>query len=260
MNIKRKTQDEAKKCFKVWAYKFLETEDPNEVIGLLKKVPIWSKTKREELILNKENQDPSGEALIEDVLLSQRVFNIEGHSVVFFAKRVALTKQKAGQIIPDLLGVARLGNKLKLIVAEIKVTDADAYYALRENLRQLRVIRGCYKLFKKNILAALSENISESVGEKAEILQQFKESLNVTGKITLGGCWGVVIAPDFYYLKKRGNPVIAATALLKLVDSEKLKVRCVLMGFPGTKPAGYKRRIKPELELLQMQKVVGNWR
>jgi hypothetical protein len=85
-----------------------------------------------------------------------------------------LANQKRGQVLADAFGVIRLGKQCHPVMIEVKVTNATPWYALVENLLQVRLARAC----ESRIRAILYKKWTGAIGR---------------------GVWGIVLAPTAYF-------------------------------------------------------------
>jgi hypothetical protein len=61
-----------------------------------------------------------------------------------------LARQSSGQILCDALGFVDHGGTYHPIVIEVKNTDADPWFAVVENLIQIRLARFNYKRIERH--------------------------------------------------------------------------------------------------------------
>ena len=90
----------------------------------------------------------------------------------------ALINQRSGQVIADVFGVICLGNKRHPAMIEVKVTDQHPWYALVENLFQVRLARAC----EPRIRAIVEKKWKIRIGQ---------------------GAWGIVLAPREYFENRK---------------------------------------------------------
>jgi hypothetical protein len=91
-----------------------------------------------------------------------------------------LANQRKGQVIADVFGVLQADERVRPLLIEVKVTANDPWFALVENLQQIRLARAC-----------------------AHKIQEFVQ-VNSKHRIK-GGVWGLIIAPGSYYEKHLGS-------------------------------------------------------
>ena len=124
-----------------------------------------------------------GEVGIERALLSSKICLIKKNNkmikkVKFKTNAAYLGGKKTGNIIADLFGLDEAGSP---VAGEVKLTDKGPWYAVVECAAQVVLLRGDRKELKKYI--------HEKLGKK----------------VRAKGAWGIVIAPDKYYNKKRNE-------------------------------------------------------
>ncbi len=117
------------------------------------------------------------------------------------AHNMALGTQRRGQVIPDCLG--RVEDRRSVshpLAVEVKITANDVWFAVVENLQQVRMLR------------ANVGNVKQFFNDK-----DFK------------GAWGMVLAPHkyFYPTSKRDNRLQKALKLIEFM-AEKTEARIIL--------------------------------
>lgn len=142
----------------------------------------------------RKRSDDKGEQQIE-----ARLLNCDGGvDVVLDSKTIQLkaiyhnfplANQRSGQVIADAFGVLEAGNTQRTLMIEVKVSDRNPWYALVENLQQVRLARACAQ----------------------EVTQFVKKQ---TGQSPERGTWGLVLAPKKYY-ERHGREAAACKHLLE---------------------------------------------
>jgi len=107
-----------------------------------------------------------------------------------------LANQRKGQVLADVFGFLEMGKSIRPVFIEIKVTANDPWFALVENLQQIRLAR------------AGARNIQDFVRKKKE--RQVDR-----------GVWGLILAPKCYYEKHSAN----LAECKPLLDALKQKTR-----------------------------------
>jgi hypothetical protein len=105
--------------------------------------------------------------------------------------------QRGGQVLADALGIVQIERSLHPLIFEVKVSNEHPWYALVENLRQLRLARAC------------ARQIQGFLRDKAE-------------QYTMRGVRGMVLAPRSYFAKshKGKNTLEASRKLLTKLKKE----------------------------------------
>jgi len=111
-----------------------------------------------------------------------------------------LARQSKGQVLCDALGFIKHGGIYHPVVIEVKITDANPWFAVVENLIQIRLAR-----FNLN-------NIEQHV---------IKCSLKDKNLQKARGSWGLVLAPSKYFSKEP----IYLEAALKLIQELKSRTQ-----------------------------------
>lgn len=123
-----------------------------------------------------------GEQRIENVLFDKKVFQISfekaethiGCRVDAIYQNMPLANMRSGQVIADAFGVLKIGKTVRPLFIEVKVTANDPWFALVENLQQIRLARAC------------AHKIQNFVQQKTE--HQVER-----------GVWGLILASESYY-------------------------------------------------------------
>jgi hypothetical protein len=116
-------------------------------------------------------------------------------------QNVALANQKKGQTITDCLGVLYDNRGRKHPVAiEVKKRANDPWYAVVENLQQVRLMRSSVKELKK----------------------YFKGKVSIDN---VKGACGMILAPEEYYTKNKGRAEGSYRAACRLCNYMKEKGR-----------------------------------
>lgn len=111
-----------------------------------------------------------------------------------------LARQSRGQVICDALGFIKHGGKCHPVAIEVKSTDAGPWFAVVENLIQIRLAR-------TNL-----NNIEQHV---------IKRSLANNNLQRARGAWGLVLAPSKYFSRNR----VQLEAALELIQELKSTAR-----------------------------------
>ena len=146
-----------------------------------------------------------GEPKIERLLLERSPIEVVRESggplsVEVTEQNFPLARQKKGQVLCDVLGFIKHGGIHHPIVIEVKITDANPWFAVVENLIQIRLAR-----FNLN-------NIEQHV---------IKCSLKDKNLQKARGAWGLVLAPSEYFYRER----IYLEAALNLIQDLKSKTQ-----------------------------------
>ena len=100
-----------------------------------------------------------------------------------------LANQRKGQVIADAFGVLVTGASLRPLIIEVKVTANDPWFALVENLQQIRLARACARKIQEFVLESSKERVDR-------------------------GVWGLILAPEDYYMR-RSDSLTKCTHLLE---------------------------------------------
>jgi hypothetical protein len=111
-----------------------------------------------------------------------------------------LAKQSKGQALCDALGFITYGNTYHPVAIEVKNTDGNPWFAIVENLIQIRLARFNLRNIEQHAI---------------------KTSLASSTVLKVRGAWGLVLAPSKYFSR---NP-IQLQAALKLIQALKNKTR-----------------------------------
>jgi hypothetical protein len=146
-----------------------------------------------------------GEQRIERLLFERSPIEIVGEkckslSLFVTDQNFPLTRQSRGQVLCDALGFINHRGICHPIAIEIKITDADPWFAVVENLIQIRLAR-----FNLN-------NIEQHA---------IKRSLATKNLQKARGAWGLVLAASKYF--NRDSTLLKAT--LKLIQELKKRTR-----------------------------------
>ena len=188
-----------------WSESWKKTfADVGDIEGVLKlwKAPMprhWEREWTGDLGYRKKGND-QGEKRIERQLFEANnrevtvQYKASKSPIKLIYHNMPLVNQSRGQVIADAFGVVQIGEIYHPLLFEIKVNNEHPWYALVENLRQLRLARAC------------ARRIQQFVKEK-------------TGQQTARGVWGMVPAPKSYFDKssKRRNSLEASRQLLKIL-------------------------------------------
>src|SRR6266487_3674211 len=179
--------------FTVWSKKWKEERKNvhTETILKLWQQPLprhWERQIWEGKLGYRKRSDNKGEQRIERQLfeLGSRGVNLEFPDggkparVEAVYHNMPLVNQRHGQVIADAFGVLEMDRVCRPLFIEVKTTDNDPWYALVENLQQVRLARAC------------AQRIQHFVHQKTKHRTQF-------------GVWGLVLAPNSYYQKHSRN-------------------------------------------------------
>ena len=144
-----------------------------------------------------------GEQQIERLLFERSPIEIVGDkckplSLLVTDQNFPLTRQSRGQVLCDALGFINHRGICHPIATEIKITDADPWFAVVENLIQTRLAR-----FNLN-------NIEHYA---------IKRSLRDLNLQSARGAWGLVLAPRKYF-DQNSTRLEAALKLIQEVKKE----------------------------------------
>lgn len=146
-----------------------------------------------------------GEQQIERLLLERSPVEIVREkgkplSLMVTDQNFPLARQSHGQVLCDLLGFINHRGICHPVATEIKITDADPWFAVVENLIQTR-------------LARFNFNNIEHYAIKRSLLGQNLQSAR--------GAWGLVLAPGKYFDQKPAR----LKAALNLIQELKKRTR-----------------------------------
>jgi hypothetical protein len=138
----------------------------------------------------RKRSDNKGEKCIERILLKggsngfKLMFSdqeiIANYRVDGIYHNMPLANQRKGQVIADAFGILETGKSVRPLFIEVKVAANDPWFALVENLQQIRLARAC----AQKIQAFVHENTEYRVDR---------------------GVWGLILAPESYYENYSGN-------------------------------------------------------
>jgi hypothetical protein len=138
----------------------------------------------------RKRSDNKGEQCTEKELFNgeSKVFKLgfsdqETHAdyrVAAIYHNMPLANQRKGQVIADAFGVLEIGKSVRPLFIEVKVAANDPWFALVENLQQIRLARAC------------AHEIQDFVHENSKHRVE-------------RGVWGLILAPESYYAKHFGN-------------------------------------------------------
>lgn len=158
---------------------------------------------------HKAGGQPRGEQMIEKKLLPAQGKKSKEHALFRSEKptltlqaighKMPMANQSRGQIITDVLGILTVRNVNHPIAIEVKTTDQDPWFAVVENLLQIKMLRN-------------------NVGN---VLEFFKQH----GIANCKGAWGMVLAPRKYYQKDKQ----ATENALRLIERLKKESQARLM-------------------------------
>jgi len=151
-----------------------------------------------------------GEQEIEKLLFERSPIEIvreEGTplSLMVTDQNFPLARQSRGQVLCDALGFISHGGICHPVAIEVKTTDADPWFAVVENLIQLRLAR-----FNLN-------NIEQHA---------IKRSLATKNVQKARGAWGLVLAPSKYF--DRDSTLLKAALLLIHELKKRTRARIIL--------------------------------
>ena len=110
-----------------------------------------------------------------------------------------LANQRKGQVLADAFGVLGVGKSVRPIFIEVKVTANNPWFALVENLQQIRLARAC----AKRIQTFVHNKTDHKVGK---------------------GVWGLILAPNKYYKKHADNLALCRPLLAALKEKTNARV------------------------------------
>jgi len=191
--------------FKTWSEKFKNCrKDIGNIEGVLNcwRSAIPTDWKRERWAASfgyRKNSkgDDRGEQVIERELLGQKgqwkLLKIEhktlkSNSLISFYHNFPLAKFKSGQVIADAFGLVHIGKIYHPLVIEVKTNANDCWFALVENLQQIKMARA-NEVYLKTFLGKIHAPSAK-------------------------GTWGLVVAPRSFY-EKNDNCLSSCKKLLK---------------------------------------------
>jgi hypothetical protein len=101
-----------------------------------------------------------------------------------------LANQRKGQVIADAFGVLKIGQFVRPLLIEVKEEANDPWFALVENLQQIRLARACAHKIQEFVLKSSKERVER-------------------------GVWGLILAPESYY----NNHAASLTKCRALLDT-----------------------------------------
>jgi len=189
-----KTTNEIKQ-FKDWSAEWKDERkkiDADHILKLWQK-PMprdWERKIWEGKLGYRKRSDNKGEQYIENELFNggsngfELVFSCQETNANYRVKPIyhnmPLANRRKGQVIADAFGVLETGKIVRPLFIEVKVTANDPWFALVENLQQIRLARAC----AQKIQAFVHENTEYRVER---------------------GVWGLILAPARYYEKHSSN-------------------------------------------------------
>ena len=105
---------------------------------------------------------------------------IANYRVEAIYHNMPLANQRKGQVIADAFGILETGKSVRPLLIEVKIAANNPWFALVENLQQIRLARAC-----------------------AHKIQDFVHK-NSKHRVERG-VWGLILAPASYYEKHFGN-------------------------------------------------------
>ncbi len=150
-----------------------------------------------------------GEQIIESQLLSDK---FEHFQLMFSGREpnakyriraiyhnMPLANQRSGQVIADAFGILETDKSARPLFIEVKATADDPWFALIENLQQIRLARACARNIKS--FAQLNSKVRVEPG-----------------------VWGLIIAPQKYYAKYFRSLEKSRSLLTSLRQSTRARV------------------------------------
>jgi hypothetical protein len=110
-----------------------------------------------------------------------------------------LANRRKGQVIADAFGVLETGKSARPLFIEVKVAANDPWFALVENLQQIRLARAC----ARKIQSFVHENTEYRVER---------------------GVWGLILAPQSFYQNHSGNLAQCKLLLDALKENTRARV------------------------------------
>jgi hypothetical protein len=150
-----------------------------------------------------------GEQLIESQLLSDKFEYFEltfsgsetspKYRIRVIYHNMPLANQRSGQVIADAFGILETNKSARPLFIEVKTTADDPWFALIENLQQIRLARACARKIKS--------------------FAQLNSKLRVEP-----GVWGLILAPESYYKKHSISLARCCSLLINLKQSTRARV------------------------------------
>jgi len=224
----KKTNDDTK-AFANWSHEWKgarKINDPEKILALWTKYENMPRRWKREIwegeagFRKKNDNKDKGEQCIEKGLLKPRS---NGISLIFphqpksacqleaFYNNLPLANQRPGQVLADAFGVLITGQVVRPIFIEVKVTDHNPWYALVQNLQQIRLGRACPEEVK---------NLAKK---------------HTSHKDVARGSWGLILAPQSYYRKH--SSILAKCKPLLAILKDRTRAR-VAFGISDYLPDG----------------------
>ena len=102
-----------------------------------------------------------------------------------------LANQRKGQVIADAFGVLKIGLCARPLLIEVKRDANDPWFALVENLQQIRLARACARRIQEFVLKSSKHRVER-------------------------GVWGLILAPESYY-KRHSASLTKCRSLLDVL-------------------------------------------
>jgi hypothetical protein len=99
-----------------------------------------------------------------------------GYRVKTIYHNMPLANQRKGQVIADAFAVLVTDGNSRPLFIEVKVTANDPWFALVENLQQIRLARACARKIENFVLESSKHRVER-------------------------GVWGLILAPEDYYAR-----------------------------------------------------------
>jgi hypothetical protein len=99
-----------------------------------------------------------------------------GYRVKTIYHNMPLANQRKGQVIADAFAVLVTGANSRPLFIEVKVTANNPWFALVENLQQIRLARACARKIENFVLESSKHRVER-------------------------GVWGLILAPENYYAR-----------------------------------------------------------
>jgi hypothetical protein len=189
-------KENEKKAFEDWSFKWKGARKRSDVETILKlwQLPMpraWERKKWEGKIGYRKRSANKGEQCIEKILFKSDSkgfglsFSDQGTNtncrIEAIYHNMPLANQSPGQVIADAFGVLLIGTIVRPLFIEVKDTANDPWFALVENLQQIRLARAC------------AHGIKGFVHKKSK------------HQVVQRGVWGLILAPKKYYENHANN-------------------------------------------------------
>lgn len=166
----------------------------------------------------KRNENDRGEQKIERQLFTEGTFDVtkltngkpETFNLVPIFHNVACATQQKGQTITDALGVLTVGKKKHPVAIEVKVDANDLWYAIVENLKQVKMMRA-------------------NLGNLGRLIAPPETNEDTEYK----GTWGIVLAPEAYYTKHKKSAATGSVLELLTTMLTSTEARIILVSDSG---------------------------